>query len=86
MEILEKGKSTCAKCGYTEDGRFEADICPKCGLAYWQCTNCGFLITAKAPPSLCSKCGETCAFVNVTCYTPECGGPGHFDPRIMRSK
>jgi hypothetical protein len=25
---------------------------------------------------------EKCNFLNVSCYTPECGGPGHFDPRL----
>jgi hypothetical protein len=23
-----------------------------------------------------------CEFKNVTCYTPECGGPGNIDPRL----
>jgi hypothetical protein len=25
---------------------------------------------------------KTCAFRNVTCYTPECGGPENIDPRL----
>jgi hypothetical protein len=34
------------------------------------------------PPDTCSQCNEKCDFLNVTCYTPECGGPGHIDPRL----
>ena len=63
MKILEnaKGKTKCTNCGYTTDGRFKGDICPKCGLAYWECTGCGFLITAEAPPDVCPVCNENCA-------------------------
>ena len=86
MKILEnaKGKTKCTNCGYTTDGRFKGDICPKCGLAYWECTGCGFLITAEAPPDVCPVCNENCAFINVTCYTPDCGGTGNIDPRLLR--
>jgi rubredoxin len=72
----------CAHCGYTADGKFEGDICPQCGLTYWKCAKCGFLITASVPPDVCPECGEKCDFLNVTCYTPECGGPGHVDTRL----
>jgi hypothetical protein len=34
------------------------------------------------PPEVCPECGSRCEFVNVTCYIPECGGPGHRDPRL----
>ena len=85
MQIIEskKKKSVCDHCGYTADGRFEGDICPNCGLAYWKCAKCGFLVTALTPPGACPVCAENCAFVNVTCYTPDCGGPGNFDPRFF---
>ena len=85
MKILEsvKGKTRCENCGYTANGRFRGDICPRCGFAYWKCSGCGFLITAEAPPDVCPECEEKCAFVNVTCYTPDCGGPGHVDPRLL---
>ena len=75
-------KWVCAHCGYTADGRFEGDICPQCGLTYWKCSHCGFTITAAKPPDVCPECGEKCGFINITCYTPECGGPGHIDPRL----
>jgi rubrerythrin len=78
----DQGKWSCAHCGYTSDGRFEGDICPRCGLTYWKCSNCGFTFTAPKPPDVCPECGEKCVFNNVTCYTPDCGGPGNIDPRL----
>ncbi len=73
---------TCARCGYTSNGRFVGDICPQCGLTYWKCSNCHFTITAAKPPDVCPQCQETCGFINITCYTPDCGGPGNIDPRL----
>ena len=72
----------CALCGYTASGKFVGDICPQCNQTYWKCGKCGFLITAVTPPDVCPECKERCDFLNVTCYTPECGGPGHIDPRL----
>jgi len=72
----------CAHCGFTSAGKFGGDICPRCNLTYWKCSRCGFLHTAAMPPETCPSCHEKCEFSNVTCYTPECGGPGHFDPRL----
>ena len=76
-------KYECANCGYISDGKFSGDICPKCGLTYWKCGKCGFLITAAVPPNKCPSCKEKCDFHNVTCYTPECGGPGNIDPQLL---
>ena len=81
METRE-GQWVCSNCGYTASGRFEGDICPRCGLTYWRCSNCGYTLTAQAPPEVCPSCGARCDFINVTCYTPECGGPGNIDPRL----
>jgi rubrerythrin len=81
MEVINQ-KNVCAICGYTANGRFTGDICPNCGLTYWKCANCGFLTTAMQPPDLCPECQASCHFIDVTCYVPECGGPGHIDPRI----
>ena len=72
----------CAQCGYSADGQFSGDICPSCNLTYWKCGECGYLITAAAPPNECPECKKDCVFLNVTCYTPECGGPGNIDPRL----
>jgi rubrerythrin len=80
---MENTKKTCALCGYTADGRFEGDICPKCGLTFWKCLNCNYIITAPTPPEVCPECGSKEGFVNVTCYIPECGGPENIDPRLV---
>lgn len=82
MEKETDRTRTCSFCGHTSNGRFAGDICPHCGLTYFKCSHCGFLITAASPPSVCPECGEKCQFINVTCYTPECGGPGNPDPRL----
>lgn len=76
-------KWMCAHCGYMASGRFTGDICPGCGLTWWKCGKCKFLITAAVPPDVCPECGEKFAFVNVTCYTPECGGPDNYNPKLM---
>ena len=81
MENKEE-KYVCAQCGHTADGKFTGDICPECGQTFWKCGKCGFLITAVTAPAVCPQCKEKCDFLNVTCYTPECGGPGHIDPRL----
>lgn len=75
-------KWVCAHCGYTAKGRFVGDICPQCNFTYWKCAKCGFMVTAATPPDVCPECGEKCDFLNVSCYTPECGGPGQFDRRL----
>jgi rubrerythrin len=79
----EEQKMTCALCGYTADGRFEGDICPKCGLSYWKCNKCNFIMTTASPPDICPNCHDKCTFMNITCYTPDCGGPEHIDPRLV---
>lgn len=78
-----KDKHECAHCGYTAGGKFRGDICPSCNLAFWKCSKCGFLHTAAMPPNLCPSYKEKCEFHNVTCYTPECGGPDNIDPRLL---
>jgi rubredoxin len=51
---------------------------------WWKCSECGYQFQAQTPPEACPSCREKCAFLNATCYTPECGGPesGNPDPRI----
>lgn len=80
--VNNQENSVCALCGYTAKGRFVGDICPKCNLTYWRCSKCGFTFTAAVPPDECPECGEKCNFKNITCYTPECGGPGNIDQRL----
>jgi rubredoxin len=43
----------------------------------WKCNNCGYQFTADRPPEdACPNCHEKCEYLDVTCYIPECGGPG----------
>ena len=72
----------CKNCGHSLPEPFNAELCPSCGLTYWKCGNCRFLLTAATPPNTCPNCNEKCEFKNVTCYTPDCGGPGNIDPQL----
>ncbi len=53
----------------------------------WKCESCGYTFKSEADklPDECPSCGQKCAFLDVTCYTPDCdcgsGDPG-YDPRI----
>lgn len=47
----------------------------------WKCSNCGYTFPAAQPPEKCPSCKEKCEFLDATCYTPDCAGPGQ-DPRI----
>lgn len=58
-----------------------ADTPTKLPDPYWKCKNCGNTIQTPAPPQECPACHQKCEFVNVTCYTPECGFTG-IDPRL----
>ncbi|TET53047.1 MAG: hypothetical protein E3J64_04155 [Anaerolineales bacterium] len=51
-------------------------------LSWWKCALCGYTLQAESPPKTCPGCNEKCAFVDATCYTPECGGPGQIDPKV----
>lgn|GEM_PF-203264 len=81
-DVAMSEAKACKSCGMNLPGDFSGDICPGCGLTYWKCGNCGFLVTAPVGPDTCPSCKEKCEFKNVTCYTPECGGPGNIDPRL----
>ncbi|MFV0436889.1 MAG: rubredoxin-like domain-containing protein [Desulfopila sp.] len=50
---------------------------------FWKCSSCGNTIQAPKAPEQCPSCQEKCAFMDVTCYTPDCGGPGNIDPRLV---
>ncbi len=52
------------------------------GLTHWKCGKCNFTFTAQSLPEKCPVCDEKCDFLNITCYTPECGGSGNIDPRL----
>ena len=50
----------------------------------WKCSHCGYTLARDAPPDKCPACGVECEFLNVSCYTPDCGGvdAGTIDPRL----
>ncbi len=52
-------------------------------LNHWKCGKCKYTFTAASLPEQCPVCDEKCDFLNITCYTPECGGPGNIDPRLI---
>ncbi len=45
-------------------------------MAIWKCNNCGNTVDVSSPPEICPSCNTKCEFVDVSCYIPECGGPG----------
>ena len=49
---------------------------------WWKCSNCGYTFKAEAPPEDCPSCKERCAFIDATCYRPDCGGSENVDPKI----
>lgn len=52
---------------------------------WWKCSECGYTYqAAPPPPAECPSCQQKCVFVDVTCYTPECG-PGTPDPQLMNT-
>jgi rubredoxin len=55
-------------------------------MTQWQCSNCGYLFQAESVPDQCPSCKQTCTFSDVTCYTPDCGGPSNIDPRLVGKK
>jgi len=50
---------------------------------FWKCGECGNTIQMPAPPEECPSCSKKCLFKDVTCYTPDCGGPGNIDPKLL---
>ena len=80
--MTDDNDKKCSNCGTPVPDPNNADLCPSCGQTYWKCGSCGFLLTAATPPNTCPSCHKDCEFKNVTCYTPECGGPGNIDPRL----
>ncbi len=52
-------------------------------MTKWQCVECGYFLEAEKPPERCPGCKLPCAYTDVTCYRPECGGPVNPDPTIM---
>jgi len=55
-------------------------------MTYWMCDKCNFVIEAAKPPDPCPSCQIKCTFSDVTCYTPECGGVGSLDSRLVAQR
>jgi rubredoxin len=72
----------CASCGNKSETPFEDDICPVCSQTFWKCGSCGYILKGPTLPEQCPSCFKKCEFKNVTCYTPECGGPGNIDKKL----
>ena len=51
-------------------------------MPYWMCYSCGHCADQPKPPDQCPHCSQKCSFRDVTCYRPECGGPGNIDPLL----
>lgn len=54
-------------------------------MANWKCSKCGYTLEEKIPPTECPSCKQKCEFLDVSCYTPDCAGPG-VDQRIGNKK
>lgn len=68
----------CGHCGYSPHGTTMMEAADP----YWKCGGCGRTVQATTPPERCPSCGEVCDFKNITCYAPQCGGPGNIDPQL----
>ena len=55
-------------------------------MTQWQCENCRYMFEAVTVPDRCPSCKQACTFLDVTCYTPDCGGPGNVDPQLARKR
>lgn len=71
-------QTICGHCGYSPHGTYMKDAADP----FWKCGGCGRTVQAQTPPEKCPGCGEVCDFKNITCYEPQCGGPGNIDPQL----
>jgi len=55
-------------------------------MTQWKCSNCGYTFRVDTVPDRCPSCKQTCTFNDVTCYIPDCGGPGNIDLRLVGKK
>jgi CRP-like cAMP-binding protein/rubredoxin len=52
-------------------------------MTHWMCTTCGYYLQGPQPPNRCPSCNQVCAFNDVTCYRPDCGGESNVDPLLV---
>jgi CRP/FNR family transcriptional regulator, cyclic AMP receptor protein len=52
-------------------------------MTHWMCTTCGYYFQGPSPLDKCPGCNQACAFNDVTCYRPDCGGESNVDPLLV---
>ena len=52
-------------------------------MTHWMCTTCGYYFQGPTPLDKCPGCNQACAFNDVTCYRPDCGGESNVDPLLV---
>ncbi|HMF33193.1 MAG TPA: hypothetical protein VKK79_17340 [Candidatus Lokiarchaeia archaeon] len=56
-------------------------------MTWFKCDKCGYTFQGEEVPQKCPSCKKKCTFLNVTCYTPDCGhsdeGEEHLDPNLV---
>ncbi|MDD4923780.1 MAG: hypothetical protein PHF74_02950 [Dehalococcoidales bacterium] len=55
-------------------------------MNWWMCSECDYVLQAELPPEKCPSCHAECIFSDVTCYIPQCGGPGRLDMKMVAEK
>jgi len=55
-------------------------------MNHWMCSECNYVFQAESPPEACPNCQVKCAFHDVNCYVPECGGPGNLDHKLVAQR
>ena len=55
-------------------------------MNFWMCSECNYVFKAEIPPDTCPNCHAKCTFINATCYIPDCGGPDHYDPKLVAQR
>ena len=74
----ENIQAICGHYGYAPHGVYLMNS----GDPFWKCGGCGRTVQTANPPDKCPGCGEVFDFKNVTCYSPQFGGPGNIDPQL----
>jgi len=52
-------------------------------MTHWMCTTCGYYYQGPKPLDKCPGCSKVCAYNDVTCYRPDCGGESNVDPLLV---
>ncbi len=55
-------------------------------MNWWMCSECDYVLQAELPPGKCPNCHVECIFSDVTCYIPQCGGPGRLNMKMVAEK